>query len=59
MIKERLPLAKLLAKAGDGDFLHNVAKAVVQLLMATDVNGLIGASRYECNGEHADYRNGY
>ena len=36
MTEDRLPLAKLLAKAGDSDFLRNVAEAVVQLLMAED-----------------------
>src|SRR3954454_7708489 len=41
MTEERLPLAELLAKAGDGDFLRAVAEAVVQLLMETDVEGLI------------------
>ena len=34
MTDDRLPLAELLAKAGDGDFLRSVAEAVVQLLMA-------------------------
>ena len=29
MTEERLPLAELLAKAGDGDFLRSVAEAVV------------------------------
>ena len=43
MTEERPPLAELLAKAGDGDFLRSVAEAVVQLLMETDVDGLIGA----------------
>ncbi len=43
MTEERLPLAELLAKAGDGDFLRGVAEAVVRLLMETDVEGLIGA----------------
>ena len=37
MTDDRLPLAELLAKAGDGDFLRSVAEAVVQLLMETDV----------------------
>uniref|UniRef100_UPI001F359058 IS256 family transposase n=1 Tax=Acidocella facilis TaxID=525 RepID=UPI001F359058 len=59
MTEERLPLAELLAKAGDGDFLRSVAEAVVQLLMETDVDGLIGAGRYERSGERATYRNGY
>ena len=30
MTDDRLPLAELLAKAGDGDFLRSVAEAVVQ-----------------------------
>ena len=33
MTNDRLPLADLLAKAGDGGFLRSVAEAVVQLLM--------------------------
>ena len=33
MTEDRLPLAELLAKAGDGDSLRSVAEAVVQLLM--------------------------
>ncbi len=36
MTEDRLPLAELLAKAGDGDFLRSVAEAVVQLLMETE-----------------------
>src|SRR3954454_5935912 len=59
MTDERLPLAELLAKAGDGDFLRSVAEAVVQLLMETDVEGLIGAGRHERSGERTTYRNGY
>jgi transposase-like protein len=52
-------LAELLAKAGDGDFLRSVAEAVVQLLMETDVEGLIGAGRHERSGDRTTYRNGY
>jgi putative transposase len=59
MTDERLPLAELLAKAGDGDFLRSVAEAVVQLLMETDVDGLIGAGRHERSGDRTTYRNGY
>ena len=51
MTENTLPLAELLAKAGDGDFLRCVAEAVVQLLMETDVEGLIGAGRHERSGE--------
>ena len=57
MTDDRLPLAELLAKAGDGDFLRSVAEAMV--LMETDVEGLIGAGRHERTGERTTYRNGY
>src|ERR1700676_921618 len=56
MTEETLPLAELLAKAGDGDFLRSVAEAVVQLLMETDVDGLIGAGPHERTAERATYR---
>ena len=59
MTEERLVLAELLEKAGDGDFLRAVAEAVLQLLMETDVEGLIGAGRYERSGERSTWRNGY
>lgn len=58
MTDERLPLAELLAKAGDGDFLRSVAEAVLQLLMEADAEGLIGAGRHERSGERTTYRNG-
>ena len=59
MTEDRLPLAELLAKAGDGDFLRSVAEAVVQLLMETDVDGMIGAGRHERTEDRTTYRNGY
>jgi putative transposase len=59
MTDETLPLAELLAKAGDGDFLRSVAESVLQLLMETDVEGVIGAGRHERTLERATYRNGY
>jgi len=59
MTEDRLPLADLLAKAGDGDFLRAVAEAVVQLLMEADVEGLIGAGRYERSAERQTHRNGF
>jgi len=59
MTEERLVLADLLEKAGDGDFLRAVAEAVLQLLMETDVEGVIGAGRYERSGERSTWRNGY
>jgi putative transposase len=59
MTEERFALAELLEKAGDGDFLRAVAEAVLQLLMENDVEGLIGAGRYERSGERSTWRNGY
>ena len=59
MTDDRLPLAELMQKAGGDDFLRSVAEAVVQLLMETDVDGLIGAGRHERSGERTTYRNGY
>jgi transposase-like protein len=59
MTEDRLPLAELLQKAGDTDFLRAVAEAVLQLLMETDVEGLVGAGRHERSPERLNYRNGY
>ena len=59
MTDDRLPLAELLAKAGDSDFLRSVAEAVLQMLMEVDVEGLIGAGRHERTGERLNYRNGF
>src|SRR5690348_11000660 len=59
MTETNLPLTELLQKAGDGDFLRAVAEAVLQLLMEADVEGQIGAGRYERSGERATWRNGY
>jgi transposase-like protein len=53
-----LALSELLEKAGDGDFLRTVAEAVLQLLMETDVEGLIGAGRCERSDERTTWRNG-
>lgn len=59
MTEERLPLAELLSKSGEADFLRTVAEAVLQLLMEADVEGLIGAGRHERTGERLNYRNGF
>jgi putative transposase len=59
MTEERLALSDLLEKAGEGDFLRAVAEAVLQLLMEADVEGLIGAARYERSGERTTWRNGH
>ena len=47
MTETSLPLIELLQKQDDGDFLRCVAEAVLQMLMEADVEGLIGAGRYE------------
>jgi transposase-like protein len=59
MTEDRLPLAELLQKAGEGDFLRSVAEAVLQLLMEADAEELIGAGRHERSPERFNYRNGY
>jgi transposase-like protein len=59
MTEERLVLAELLEKAGESDFLRAVAEAVLQLLMETDVEGLVGAGRHERSGERTAWRNRY
>ena len=59
MTEDRLPLAELLQKAGDGDFLRTVAEAVLQVLMESDVEGLVGAGRHERSTDRLNYRNGY
>ena len=57
MTDERMALAELLQKSGDGDFLRSVAEAVLQILMEADVEGLIGAGRHERTGDRLNYRN--
>ena len=59
MTEDRLPLAELLAKSGDADFLRAVAEAVLQLLMEADVEGQIGAARHERTAERLTWRNGF
>ena len=54
-----MPLADLLQKVGEDDFLRSVAEAVLQILMEADVDGVVGAGRYERNSERATWRNGY
>ena len=59
MTDDRMALAELLQKSGDGDFLRAVAEAVLQILMEADVEGLIGAGRHERSADRLNYRNGY
>jgi len=59
MTDDRMPLAELIQKSGDGDFLRSVAEAVLQMLMEADVEGVIGAGRHERSAERLTWRNGY
>ena len=59
MTDDRLPLAELAAKSGDPDFLRAIAENVLQLIMEADVDGLIGAGRYERGEARQTWRNGY
>ncbi len=59
MTDDRLPLAELAAKSGDSDFLRAIAESVLQLIMEADVDGLIGAGRYERGDGRQTWRNGY
>ena len=59
MIEERPPLAELSRQAGEGDFLHAVAEAVPQLLMRTDVKGLIGVGQHKRSPERLNWRDGH
>ncbi|WP_037278329.1 IS256 family transposase [Rubellimicrobium mesophilum] len=59
MTDDRMALMEALQKADDGNFLRSLAETVLQILMEADVEGLIGAGRYERSGERSTWRNGY
>lgn len=59
MTDDRLPVAELAAKSGDPDFLRAIAESVLQMIMEADVDGLIGAGRYERGESRQTWRNGY
>ena len=59
MTDDRVALIEALQKADDGNFLRSIAETVLQILMEADVDGLIGAGRYERSGERSTYRNGH
>jgi len=59
MTKPSMNLAELLEKHDDGDFLRAIAEAVLQLIMETDVEGVIGAGRHERAEGRTTWRNGY
>jgi hypothetical protein len=47
MTKTNMDLTELLQKHDQGDLLRSIAEAVLQLMMESDVDGLIGAGRHE------------
>src|SRR5947209_12423576 len=59
MTDARPPLAELLEKAGETDFLRAVAEAALQLLVESDVEGLTGAGRSERSADGLNYRDGF
>jgi putative transposase len=59
MTDDRMALMDALQKADDGNFLRALAETVLQILMEADVEGVIGAGRYERSGERTTWRNGY
>ncbi len=52
-------MIELLQKHDEDDFLRAVTEAVLQTLMEHDVEGMIGAGRYERGDGRQTYRNGY
>src|SRR5215472_226594 len=59
MTDESMPLLELLQKRGGGDFLKELAEAVLQRLMEFEAEGLIGAGRWERSDARTTQRNGY
>ena len=59
MTDDRMALMEALQKADDGNFLRSLAETVLQILMEADVEGMIGAGRYERSGDRSTWRNGY
>jgi len=59
MTDDTMPLLERLQKRGGGDFLKDLAEAVLQRLMEFEVEGLVGAGRYERSDGRATHRNGY
>jgi transposase-like protein len=59
MTETNMPLIDLLQKHDEGDFLRAVTEAVLPTLMEHDVEGMIGAGRYDRGEGRQTYRNGY
>jgi putative transposase len=59
MTDDTMAFLERLQKKGGGDFLKELAEAVLDRLMQLDVEGLIGAGRYERSDGRTTHRNGY
>ena len=59
MTDDTMPFLDALLKRGGGDFMKDLAEEVLERLMAYDVEGQIGAGRYERSEERTTQRNGY
>ncbi len=59
MTDDTMPFLDALLKRGGGDFMKDLAEEVLGRLMAYDVEGQIGAGRYERSEERTTQRNGY
>jgi transposase-like protein len=59
MTDERMAFLELLRNGGGGDFLKDLAETMLQRLMEWDVEGQIGAGRYERSDARTTHRNGY
>ena len=59
MTETTVPLIELLRKRDEGNFLRVVTEAVLRTLMERDVEGVIGAARYERGDARQTWRNGH
>src|SRR3981189_545994 len=59
MTEDMMTFLDQMQKRGGGDFLKELAEAVLQRLMEFDVEGRIGAGRYERSDERTTQRNGF
>ena len=59
MTDDTMPLLDALLKRGGGDFMKCLAEEVLARLMAYDVEGQIGAGRFERSEARTTQRNGY
>ena len=59
MTEDSMPLLELLQKRGGGDFLRELAEAVLQRLMEFEAEGIVGAGRWERSKGRTTQRHGY